>query len=274
MMERIAAQLGVTLNELRAAGAEQWTEQAADLRRAHRRVRGGADPPRRRARPDEIDQYRAPAGRPPLAPAPRRARARVPRSKRPELDHVGARLAGLPRERRFAVLQGHRSARLRLEPRRPRPRLLPRARRPSPPSARASAAPALRVKRRRGLPGRRTAGTLRAHAGSRAERRVRQPAWPRSIASSCSASPRQASPPLAARSSSACRSDTCPDAHEALVTAAVRQPGPRCGWCSRRSTCSAGSTCHPAAPSPRPAGSARPPSPPSCGCSTSWSSPP
>ncbi|MFY0530662.1 hypothetical protein [Nannocystis pusilla] len=66
---------------------------------------------------------------------------------------------------------------------------------------------------------------------------------------------------------------TCPDAHEALVTALfvgqaalwlVFAPVYLVGWVH----------WHPAAPSPRPAGSAPPPSPRSSGCSTSWCSPP
>ncbi|MCY0986223.1 MULTISPECIES: TerB family tellurite resistance protein [unclassified Nannocystis] len=104
MMERIAAQLGVTPNEL-ARWRRQWTEQAADLGEhiaafaavlIH--LDGVLDP-------DEIDQYRALLGRLPLTPERRDVLAREYLSKRPELDHVGARLAALPRERRFAVLR-------------------------------------------------------------------------------------------------------------------------------------------------------------------------
>lgn len=104
VMEEIAAQLGVSAREL-AGWRRQWTEQAADLGEhiaAFAAVMihhdGVLDA-------DEIDQYRALLDRLPLAPARRDALAAEYLQRAPKLDHVGARLAALPRERRFAVLR-------------------------------------------------------------------------------------------------------------------------------------------------------------------------
>jgi tellurite resistance protein len=104
VMERIAAQLGVTPNEL-ARWRRQWTEQAADLGEhiaafaaVMIHIDGVLDP-------DEIEQYRALLDRLPLTPVRRDTLAREYLSRQPQLDHVGARLAALPRERRYAVLR-------------------------------------------------------------------------------------------------------------------------------------------------------------------------
>lgn len=104
VMERVAAQLGVTPNEL-SRWRRQWTAQAADLGEhiaAFAAVLihhdGVVDPA-------EKDQYLALLARLPLAPARRDALADEYLSRCPQLDHVGARLAALPRDRRFAVLR-------------------------------------------------------------------------------------------------------------------------------------------------------------------------
>ena len=104
VMEKIAAQLGVTPNEL-ARWRRQWTEQAADLGEhiaAFAAVLIHIDG---RLDPAEIEQYRALLDRQPLTPTRRETLAREYLSRQPQLDHVGARLAALPRERRFAVLR-------------------------------------------------------------------------------------------------------------------------------------------------------------------------
>jgi tellurite resistance protein len=104
VMEEIAAQIGVMPGEL-ARWRRQWTEQAADLGEhiaAFAAVLihhdGVLDA-------DEIEQYRALLDRLPLSPQRRETLAREYLARRPALDHVGARLAALPRERRFAVLR-------------------------------------------------------------------------------------------------------------------------------------------------------------------------
>lgn len=104
VMEQIAAQIGVTANEL-SRWRRQWSEQAADLGEhiaAFAAVLihhdGVLDD-------DEIDQYRALLARLPLPAHRREALAREYLENRPELDHVGARLAALPRDRRLAVLR-------------------------------------------------------------------------------------------------------------------------------------------------------------------------
>lgn len=104
VMEEIAAQLGVSAGEL-ARWRRQWTEQAAYLGEhiaAFAAVLihhdGVLDA-------DEIEQYRALLDRLPLSPQRRDDLAREYLARRPALDHVGARLAALPRERRFAVLR-------------------------------------------------------------------------------------------------------------------------------------------------------------------------
>ena len=83
----------------------QWNEQAAELSEhiaafaavlIHRD--GVLDA-------DEIEQYRALLGRLPLSHARRDVLAHEYLARCPELGHVGARLAALPRERRFAVLR-------------------------------------------------------------------------------------------------------------------------------------------------------------------------
>ena len=104
VMEQIAAQIGVTPSEL-TRWRRQWSEQAADLGEhiaAFAAVLIHHDGVLDR---DEIAQYRALLDRLPLAPARRDTLARDYLARRPQLDHVGARLAALPRERRLAVLR-------------------------------------------------------------------------------------------------------------------------------------------------------------------------
>ncbi len=104
VMEEIADQLGVNAREL-AGWRQQWNEQAADLGEhiaAFAAVLihhdGVLDP-------DEIDQYRALLARLPLAAGRREILADEYLKAAPQLGHVGARLAALPRERRLAVLR-------------------------------------------------------------------------------------------------------------------------------------------------------------------------
>ena len=104
VMEEIAGQLGVNAREL-AGWRRQWTEQAADLGEhiaAFAAVMihhdGVLDT-------DEIAQYRALLDRLPLAPERRNTLAAEYLAAAPKLNHVGARLAALPRERRLAVLR-------------------------------------------------------------------------------------------------------------------------------------------------------------------------
>lgn len=104
IMEEIAGQLGVTPTEL-ARWRRQWTEQAADLGEhiaAFAAVLihhdGVVDPA-------EKEQYLALLARLPLTPARRDALADEYLSRCPQLDHVGARLAALPRDRRFSILR-------------------------------------------------------------------------------------------------------------------------------------------------------------------------
>lgn len=104
VMEEIAGQLGVSAREL-TGWRRQWSEQAAELAEhiaafAAMMIHhdGVLDP-------DEVDQYRALLGRLPVAPERREQLAEENLAQSPTLDHVGARLAALPRERRFAVLR-------------------------------------------------------------------------------------------------------------------------------------------------------------------------
>lgn len=104
VMEQIAAQIGVMPSEL-ARWRRQWTEQAADLGEHIAAFAAVLIHQDGVVDADEIEQYRALLGRLPLTPARRLILARDYLARRPQLDHVGARLAALPRERRLAVLR-------------------------------------------------------------------------------------------------------------------------------------------------------------------------
>lgn len=104
VMEDIAAQLGVTPREL-ADWRVQWDAQAAELGEhiaAFAAVLIHHDGVLEHA---EVDQYRALLGRLPLTGERREHLAAENLARCPKLDHVGARLAALPRERRYAVLR-------------------------------------------------------------------------------------------------------------------------------------------------------------------------
>jgi uncharacterized tellurite resistance protein B-like protein len=103
VLERIAAHIDVDNEEL-ARWRERWTAEAGDLaeQKAHFaalliHADGTVDPP-------EAEKYRALIERMPLS-RERKAPLLELLNTPPSLDHVGARLASLPRERRFEVLR-------------------------------------------------------------------------------------------------------------------------------------------------------------------------
>lgn len=104
VMEEIAAQLGVTAHEL-TGWRRQWSERAAELAEhiaAFAAVLIHCDGVLDQ---DEAAQYRALLERLPLAPGRRAALADQNLLCAPQLDHVGAHLAALPRDRRLSVLR-------------------------------------------------------------------------------------------------------------------------------------------------------------------------
>lgn len=104
VMEEIAGQLGVSAREL-TGWRRQWSEQAAELGEhiaAFAAVMIHHDGV---LESDEVEQYRALLARLPLTPERREQLAAENLGTCPQLDHVGARLAALPRERRLAILR-------------------------------------------------------------------------------------------------------------------------------------------------------------------------
>lgn len=104
VMAELAAQLGVTPDEL-AAWRPRWDAQAADLGEhiaAFAAVLIHHDGVLDEA---EVEQYRVLLARLPLPAGRREELAATYLAAGPKLDHVGARLAALPRERRLAVLR-------------------------------------------------------------------------------------------------------------------------------------------------------------------------
>ncbi len=103
-LERIADQLGIDAHEL-AGWRRQWTERAVELAEHTAEFAAILIHHDGTIDPAEAAGLRALLGRLPLSPSRREHLADVLLSRPPALDHVGARLAALPRERRLTVLR-------------------------------------------------------------------------------------------------------------------------------------------------------------------------
>lgn len=104
VMEEIAGQLGVTARELNS-WRRQWTEQATELAEHIATFAAVMIHHDGVLDSDEVEQYRSLLARLPLTQERRDQIAAENLARSPTLDHVGARLAALPRERRLAVLR-------------------------------------------------------------------------------------------------------------------------------------------------------------------------
>lgn len=103
-LERIADELGISASEL-AGWRRQWTEHAVELAEHTAAFAAVLVHHDGTIDPDEATQFRALLDRLPLSPHRREQLATSLLASAPAVDHVGARLAALPRERRLSVLR-------------------------------------------------------------------------------------------------------------------------------------------------------------------------
>lgn len=103
-LERIADELGISAGEL-AGWRRHWTEHAVELAEHTAAFAAVLVHHDGTVDPEEATQFRALLGRLPLSPHRREQLATSLLASAPALDHVGASLAALPRERRLSVLR-------------------------------------------------------------------------------------------------------------------------------------------------------------------------
>jgi len=103
-LERIADELGIGAGEL-AGWRRHWTEHAVELAEHTAAFAAVLVHHDGTIDPEEATQFRALLGRLPLSPHRREQLATSLLASAPALDHVGASLAALPRERRLSVLR-------------------------------------------------------------------------------------------------------------------------------------------------------------------------
>jgi len=103
-LERIAAELGIAAGEL-AGWRRQWTDHAVELAEHTAGFAAILIHHDGTIDPEEETGLRELLARLPLAPSRRDQLAEQLLAHAPALDHVGARLAALPRERRLTVLR-------------------------------------------------------------------------------------------------------------------------------------------------------------------------
>ena len=103
-LERIASELGIGAGEL-AGWRRHWTDHAVELAEHIAGFAAILIHHDGTIDPEEASGFRGLLARLPLPPSRRERLAQELLARAPALDHVGARLASLPRERRLTVLR-------------------------------------------------------------------------------------------------------------------------------------------------------------------------